>query len=73
MQYGRNTSHQKNQNRFRRNRQSSAARHARLNGGAFGRDIADWLQAERELVWRPSIKLEEKDNEFRLLKMSYAR
>lgn len=36
------------------------------NGGIFGRDIADWLQAERELVWKPSIELEEKDNEFRL-------
>jgi HSP20 family protein len=38
----------------------------RSNGGIFGRDIANWLQAERELVWRPSIELEEKDNEFRL-------
>jgi len=38
----------------------------RSNGGAFGREIADWLQAERELVWKPAIELEEKDNEFRL-------
>jgi HSP20 family protein len=36
------------------------------NGHLFGRDLDDWLQAERELVWKPSIELEEKDNEFRL-------
>ena len=36
------------------------------NGHAFGRDLDDWLQAERELVWKPSIELAEKDNEFRL-------
>jgi len=34
------------------------------NGHVFGRDLEDWLQAERELVWKPSIELEEKDNEF---------
>ena len=39
------------------------------NGGFFGRDIADWLQAERELVWQPLIELEEKDDEF-LLKVA---
>jgi HSP20 family protein len=38
----------------------------RTNGGIFGRDLGDWLLAERELVWKPSIELEEKDNEFRL-------
>jgi HSP20 family protein len=38
----------------------------RSNGGIFGRDLDDWLQAERELVWKPSIELDEKDNEFRL-------
>jgi HSP20 family protein len=38
----------------------------RTNGGSIGRDLADWLQAERELVWKPDIELEEKDNEFRL-------
>ena len=37
------------------------------NGGIFGKDIEDWLQAERELVWKPAIELEEKDNEFLLL------
>jgi HSP20 family protein len=34
------------------------------NGGVFGRDLDDWLQAERELVWKPAIELEEKDGEF---------
>jgi HSP20 family protein len=38
----------------------------RVNGGIFGRDLEDWLQAERELVWTPSIELEEKNDEFRL-------
>jgi HSP20 family protein len=36
------------------------------NGGIFGREHTDWLQAERELVWKPAIELEEKDDEFRL-------
>ncbi len=38
----------------------------RINGDIFGRDLEDWLQAERELVWKPSIELEEKNDEFRL-------
>ena len=38
----------------------------RTNGGSVGRDLADWLEAERELVWKPAIELEEKNNEFRL-------
>jgi HSP20 family molecular chaperone IbpA len=37
-----------------------------MNGRTFGREIDGWLQAERELVWTPSIELQEKDNEFRL-------
>jgi HSP20 family protein len=37
-----------------------------INGGIFGRDLEDWLQAEQELVWKPAIELEEKDDEFRL-------
>src|SRR5690349_25091343 len=37
-----------------------------MNGNVFGKDIDDWLQAERELIWKPSIELKEKDNEFRL-------
>ena len=36
------------------------------NGHTFGRDLENWLQAERELVWKPSIELEEKDNKFLL-------
>jgi HSP20 family protein len=36
------------------------------NGGLFGRDTEDWMQAEQELVWRPAIELSEKDDEFRL-------
>jgi HSP20 family protein len=34
------------------------------NGGIFGKDLQDWLQAERELVWKPPIELAEKNNEF---------
>jgi len=36
------------------------------NRHGFGRDLDDWLQAERELVWKPSIELAEKDNKFLL-------
>jgi HSP20 family protein len=36
------------------------------NGGCCGQDLDDWLKAERELVWKPPIELEEKDKEFRL-------
>jgi HSP20 family protein len=36
------------------------------NGHVFGKDLEDWLQAERELVWKPAIELEEEDNEIRL-------
>ena len=36
------------------------------NGHVLGRDLGDWFQAERELVWKPAIELEEKDNEIRL-------
>jgi HSP20 family protein len=37
-----------------------------LNGGFFGRDIDNWMQAERELVWKPALELTEKDDVFRL-------
>ena len=33
------------------------------NGGLFGKDTEDWMQAEQELVWRPAIELTEKDDE----------
>jgi len=36
------------------------------NGGIFGRDVDNWLQAERELLWTPAVELAEKDDEFRL-------
>jgi HSP20 family protein len=36
------------------------------NGHVFGKDIDDWLQAERELVWKPAIELEEEEKEIRL-------
>jgi HSP20 family protein len=36
------------------------------SGQIFGRDLEDWLQAERELVWKPAIELEEKEKELRL-------
>jgi HSP20 family protein len=36
------------------------------NGRALGRDLEHWLNAERELVWKPVIELIEKDNAFRV-------
>ena len=38
----------------------------RGTGGALGRDLENWLSAERELVWKPPIELREKDHEFSL-------
>ena len=35
-------------------------------GKALGRDLEHWLAAERELIWKPSIELTEKGNEFSL-------
>ncbi len=35
-------------------------------GKFLGKDLDDWLQAERELLWKPSIELREKDHEFLL-------
>jgi HSP20 family protein len=34
------------------------------SGRLFGRDLDDWLQAERELVWKPALELRETDGEF---------
>jgi HSP20 family protein len=31
------------------------------NGGFFGRDLDDWLQAEQELFWKPALELRETD------------
>jgi HSP20 family protein len=36
------------------------------HGQIAGKDLDDWLRAEQELVWKPAIELEEKDNEFQL-------
>jgi HSP20 family protein len=34
------------------------------NGRALGRDLENWLDAERQLVWKPAIELRETDGEF---------
>jgi HSP20 family protein len=34
--------------------------------GSFGRDLDNWLAAERELVRKPAIELTEKDNHFEI-------
>jgi HSP20 family protein len=34
------------------------------NGHSFGKDLDDWLKAERELLRKPAIELREKDDEF---------
>jgi HSP20 family molecular chaperone IbpA len=34
------------------------------NGAVFGKDLDNWLTAERELIWKPAIELKEKDNQF---------
>jgi HSP20 family protein len=34
------------------------------SGHILGRELDNWLQAEQELIWKPSIELEEKDNKF---------
>ena len=36
------------------------------NGGMLGRDVENWTQAERELVWKPPFELREKDGKFEL-------
>src|ERR1043166_1978680 len=35
-------------------------------GAVPGRELDDWLRAERELLWSPHAELREKDNEFEL-------
>ena len=34
------------------------------NGNMLGRDLENWSQAERELVWKPAFELSEKDGRF---------
>src|SRR5262245_28718682 len=36
------------------------------NGGVVGRDLENWSEAERELMWRPAFELSEKDGKFQL-------
>jgi len=36
------------------------------NGSNFGRELDDWFQAEKELVWKPAVELKEKDHHFEL-------
>ena len=36
------------------------------NGSMLGRDLDNWTQAERELVWMPALELCEKDGRFQL-------
>lgn len=35
--------------------------------GLFGDPLADWLNAERSLVWKPAIELRQKDSQFEIL------
>jgi len=34
------------------------------NGRLLGRDLDHWLQAERELLWKPAVELREADGEY---------
>ena len=36
-------------------------------GDLWGGPLADWLNAERQLVWKPAIELRQKDNQFEVL------
>ena len=36
------------------------------NGSSLGRDLENWTEAERELVWKPAFELCEKDGRFQL-------
>jgi HSP20 family protein len=38
----------------------------RRRGDLWGGPLADWLNAERQLVWKPAIELRQKDNQFEL-------
>jgi HSP20 family protein len=39
----------------------------RQSGGLWGSSVSDWLNAERELVWRPAVELRQKGNQFEVL------
>jgi HSP20 family molecular chaperone IbpA len=36
------------------------------NGSTLGRDLENWTEAERELIWKPAFELSEKDGRFQL-------
>jgi len=38
----------------------------RSKGSIFGRDLDDWFNAEKELVWKPAIELKERDGLYEL-------
>jgi HSP20 family protein len=38
----------------------------KTSGDSLGRDLENWTQAERELVWRPAFELSERDGRFQL-------
>jgi len=38
----------------------------RGSGSRFGKDLDNWLAAERELIWKPAIEMTEKDNQFEI-------
>jgi HSP20 family protein len=39
----------------------------RNRGALSGQALADWLNAERQLVWKPAVELRQKDNQFEVL------
>ena len=38
----------------------------RDSGSTFGKDLDNWLAAERELIWKPAIELKEEEDHFEL-------
>src|SRR4029453_3125724 len=36
------------------------------NGSIFGRELDDWVRAEKETVWKPAIELKERENRYEL-------
>lgn len=39
----------------------------RKRGNLWGGPLADWLSAERQLVWKPAVELRQKNNQFEVL------
>ena len=38
----------------------------RSNGSTAGKDLDNWLAAERELAWKPPVEMTEEDNQFEI-------